>query len=200
VLGLANGFGTHIFCELDPNNAAALRTRTAEAAAGRRVVVVEGDTNANVDTIADHIPERSLTFCFVDPFAIAPLQFSTISRLAEGRRIDFLVLLATGMDVTRNERLYTRPEDSRVSEALGHDDWRARWPQPRIGFGDFVADEFGRSMAGLGYHYDGLADTEEIDNGKNAPIYRLAFFSRHPLGDDFWKKCRRSADRNRWLF
>jgi hypothetical protein len=75
-----------------------------------------------------------------------------------------------------------------------------RWPQPRIGFGDFVADEFGRSMAGLGYHYRGLADTEEIDNGKNAPIYRLAFFSRHELGDDFWKKCRQSADPNRRLF
>jgi hypothetical protein len=69
-----------------------------------------------------------------------------------------------------------------------------------MGFGDFVADEFGRSMASLGYHYTGLADTEEIDNGKNAPIYRLAFFSRHPLGDDFWKKCRRSADPNRRLF
>jgi three-Cys-motif partner protein len=200
VLGIQNGFGTHIFCELDQANANALRTRTAAAAAGRRVVVVEGDTNANVDTILSHIPERSLTFCFVDPFAIAPLQFTTIRRLADARRMDFLVLLATGMDVTRNERLYTRPEDRRVSEAVGHDNWRARWPQLRMGFGDFVADEFGRSMATLGYHYSGLADTEEIDNGKNAPIYRLAFFSRHPLGDDFWKKCRRSADPNRRLF
>jgi three-Cys-motif partner protein len=133
VLGLQNGFGTHIFCELDPANAEALRTRTAEAAAGRRVVVVEWDTNANVDAILNHVPERSLTFCFVDPFAIAPLQFTTIRRLADARRMDFLVLLATGMDVTRNERLYTLLEDLRVSEAVGHDNWRASWPQPRTG-------------------------------------------------------------------
>lgn len=147
-------------------NAAALRTRTAEAAAGRQVVVIEGDTNANIDTILNHIPERSLTFCFVDPFAIGPLQFSTIKRLAEARRMDFLVLLATGMDVTRNERLYTRTDDSPVSEALGHDEWRARWPQPRIGFGDFVADEFGKSMTRLGYHYNGLADTRRSTTAK----------------------------------
>ena len=200
VLGIADGFGTNIFCELDPENAAALRARTAAAGTERRVEVIEGDSNASVDAVLRCIPERSLTFCFVDPFGIAPLQFKTVRRLAEARRMDFLVLLATGMDATRNEPRYTLTEDRRVSEAVGHDEWRARWPQPRIGFGDFVADEFGRSMATLGYHYRGLADTEEIDNGRNAPLYRLAFFSKHPLGDDFWKKCRRSADPNRRLF
>lgn len=200
VLGIPNGFTKYIFCELNAENADALRKRAAAIGGSKDVVVIEGNTNANVDTILSHIPEGTLTFCFVDPFAIGPLQFATIRRLANARRIDFLVLLATGMDVNRNESRYIREDDQTVSGALGHDDWRARWPQSRIGFGDFVADEFGRSMAALGYHYNGLADTEEIDNGKNAPIYRLAFFSKHPLGDDFWKKCRRSADPNRRLF
>jgi len=67
-------------------------------------------------------------------------------------------------------------------------------------FGDFVADEFGRSMGSLGYHYDGLASTKEIRNGKNAPIYRLAFFSKHSLGEDFWEKCKKAANPNRYLF
>lgn len=200
VLGIPNGFTRYIFCELSAENADALRRRSSAAAPKKDVVVIEGDTNGNVETILSHIPEGTLTFCFVDPFAIGPLRFATIRRLANARRVDFLVLLATGMDVTRNEPRYTREDDDTVSVAVGHDEWRTRWPQPRVGFGDFVADEFGRSMATLGYHYNGLADTEEIDNGKNAPIYRLAFFSRHPLGDDFWKKCRRSADPNRRLF
>jgi len=200
VLGLPTGFTHHIFCELDPSNAAALRIRAEKTGANRHVVVIEGDTNENVDAILSHVPEGSLTFCFADPFSLAPLRFATIKRLAAERRMDFLVLLATGMDAARNEPTYTQPSKQRVSETVGHDEWRKRWPQPNIRFGDFVANEFGRSMAGLGYHYTGLADTQEIDNGKNAPIYRLAFFSRHPLGDDFWKKCRRTADPNRRLF
>lgn len=200
VLGIPNGFSKYILCELNNVNAEALRKRSAAVSGSKDVVVIEGDTNANVDVILSHIPEGTLTFCFVDPFAIGPLQFATIRRLANARRVDFLVLLATGMDVNRNEPRYTSDDDITLTATLGHEDWRARWPQPKIAFGDFIADEFGRSMASLGYHYGGLADTEEIDNGKNSTIYRLAFFSRHQLGDDFWKKCRRSADPNRRLF
>lgn len=200
VLGVKKQFSKHIFCELDADNASALRQRAAAAAPERNVVVIEGDTNANVASILGEIPARALTFCFVDPFKIAPLRFATLQPLVSARRMDILVLIATGMDGNRNEDLYVRSGEKTVSDAVGHDDWRVRWPQPNLRFGDFVANEFGRSMGSLGYHYDGLASTKEIRNGKNAPIYRLLFLSKHSRGDDFWEKCKKAANPNRYLF
>ena len=46
--------------------------------------------------------------------------------------MDFLIVLAVGMDATRNEKVYARPDDKRVDGFLGIDDWRKRWQDARI--------------------------------------------------------------------
>jgi hypothetical protein len=62
----------------------------------------------------------------------------------------------------------------------------------KTGFGDFLTDAFGKEMTALGYIYTGIEKTELIRlTTKNVPLYRLAFFSRHPRGDEFWKEARR---------
>jgi three-Cys-motif partner protein len=199
-LGISTAFDRYIFSELEHENAQALRQRAGVAAPDRDVIVVEGDSNANVESIVNSIPKGSLTFCFVDPFNLKSLRFGTIERLAHRNKMDVLVLVATGMDGTRNESTYTDPDASTVSQTVGNDDWRKRWPQKNLAFGDFIVDEFGRSMTSLGYLYSGLPSTKQIQNGRNAPIYRLAFFSKHSRGDEFWEKCKVSVDPNRRLF
>lgn len=60
------------------------------------------------------------------------------------------------------------------------------------GFGDFLTDAFGKEMTELGYIYTGIEKTELIRlTTKNVPLYRLAFFSRHRRGDEFWKEARK---------
>jgi three-Cys-motif partner protein len=156
---------------------------------------VVGDSNETIDQVIAHIPRysstnRVLTFCFVDPYRVANLKFRTIERLAANRAIDFLVLIPTGMDATRNER----QQNQLLDEFLGNANWRTdRAAQPTRQFANFVIEEFAHSMEGLDYRWDGLTSTRVIRNSRNAPIYHLAFFSKHPRGSDFWKKCQKST-------
>lgn len=200
VLDVPTPFSTYIFCELDEATANALRERAAAHVRTRNVHVVAGDTNENISNVVALIPSGALTFCFADPFRLENLRFATLEALARNRRVDFLVLLATGMDANRNEATYARPGHHTVSNFTGRNDWRTRWPHPSLGFGDFVADEFGRGMVELGYTYAGLATAKVIVNNKNVPLYRLAFFSKHPLGTKFWDECRKYTDPQKSLF
>lgn len=182
VLDVPKPFSVYIFCEFEPANAAALRQRASAHVPPRNVHVITGDTNEKISDVVALIPSGSLTFCFADPYRLENLRFATVEALARDRRTDFLVLLATGMDANRNEATYAKSGHQTVSNFTGRGDWRVRWPHASLGFGDFVADEFGRGMGDLGYAYSGLATTKVIVNNKNVRLYRLAFFSKHPLG------------------
>jgi three-Cys-motif partner protein len=200
VLGLPTPFTKYIFCELDERNADALRQRVDAHQPPRDAVVLSGNTNEMVEGVISLVPAGSLTFCFVDPFRLENLLFKTIELLARARRTDFLVLLPSGMDANRNEGTYVKSGHLSVSNFIGRNDWRSRWPHRTLGFGDFVADEFGKSMTEIGYAYPGLSSTKVIYNNKNVPLYRLAFFSRHPLGTKFWDECRKYTDPQKSLF
>lgn len=200
VLDLPTPFQKYVYSELDEANAMALETRSARHAPKRDVAVVRGDTNANIGEIVSRISPQALTFCFADPFKLENLRFGTIKALAAARRIDFLVLLASGMDANRNEAEYVKPANDVVGNFTGASDWRERWPHDKLNFGDFVADEFGRAMKTLGYKYEGLAATKVITNTKNAPLYRLAFFSRSDLGMKFWYESLKYTNPQRSLF
>lgn len=205
VLEVPQPFTKYIFCELEPLKLNALKQRIATTHPTRDVRYVEGDCNERVDDIAALIPPysktyRVLTFCFVDPYNIGSLSFATLDRLARNRRIDFLVLVASGMDANRNRDLYLRPESDAVSRFLGTERWRDEWPQSRLPFGDFVADQFGIAMRRLDYVYNGLATLQLVrSTEKNLALYHLGVFSKHPLGAEFWQKCRQSAKAQRSL-
>jgi three-Cys-motif partner protein len=205
VLDLPHPFTKYIFCELDRSKLNALSQRIATAYPGRDIQFVEGDCNERVDDIAALIPAyskafRVLTFCFVDPYNIGSLMFKTLVRLARNRRIDFFVLIASGMDANRNRELYLRPENASVSRFVGSDTWRTEWPKSKLSFGDFVADQFGESMRRLDYVYEGLAGLQVVrSTEKNLALYHLGVFSKHPLGAEFWQKCRQSAKAQRSL-
>jgi len=164
----------------------------------RDVKYVRGDSNENVETILSHIPQyrrgfRVLSFCFVDPFKVANLKFDTIKRLADGgRKIDFLVLILSGMDAQRNwER-----ESGSYAQFLGSTDWRNKWEEQRsteASFANFFVNEFASSMVAIGYRWEGIASTEAIKNRNHSPMYRLAFFSRNELGSHFWDICREAT-------
>jgi three-Cys-motif partner protein len=201
VLDVRKPFSRYVFSELDAAKTEALRERLRATAPDRDTHVIDGDTNENVRRVLDLIPKRSLTFCFADPFNIENLRFRTIETLATNRKVDFLVLLPTGMDPNRNEATYAKASNEVVEHFTGARDWRTRWPHDRLGFGDFVADEFGRSMQRLGYIYDdGLAATRAIVNSRHAVLYRLAFFSTNALGMKFWYDSIKYTNPQRSLF
>lgn len=150
--------------------------------------------------------ESALTFCFVDPFSMKNLHFQTIEELCEQprRAIDFLVLIPTGYDATRNEWLYESEKSDVVDRFLGDATWRQGWDPARArgtDFARFVTDSFGAAMERLGYIYSGFGETQVIRLPvKNVPLYRLALFSRHRLGAKFWREVRKYAPDQRSLF
>ena len=138
-----------------------------------------------------------LSLCFADPCDIG-LKFGTIRYLAERRFVDFLILLALYMDANRNNQNYVSPKSAKVAEFLESPDWRKEWKlaeSGRVPFPNFLAEAFSRRMEGQGYIYQPIYKMKEIMfPDKNWPLYRLALFSRHQLGYDYWDETLKYSD------
>jgi len=200
-LSVPNRFDNYVFCDKDEASIAALRQRVTRTAPSVAAEYLIGDVSQMFALVTAMIPQdraghRVLSFCFVDPFSI-DLHFASIAALAGGRSIDFLILLALGMDANRNWQQYTRPEDHRVDRFLGTEDWRSRWREAQRRSHSpirFLAEEYSAAMARLGYRPMPIDTMPEIRmTGNNVPLYYLAFFSRNELGLKFWEAARRAS-------
>ena len=83
--------------------------------------------------------------------------------------------------------------------------WRSDWARENdhsgAAFARFVASAFDRQMAQMGFTHGGRLEAETIKlAAKNVALYILAFYSRHPLGSDFWNKARKASRSQMTLF
>lgn len=188
ILALSAKDSRYIFCEENSAALTALKTRVAKSFPDRTVSFVEGDCNAKVEEVCNHIPTGgALTFCLADPYDLS-IRFSTVSRIAE-YRTDFLILLALYMDANRNEANYLAPENRKIDDFLGVPDWRERWKHRSadIKFPRFLAEEYAKQMEGLGYLPVPFARMKQVRSDvRNLPLYHLALFSRHELAYHYW--------------
>jgi three-Cys-motif partner protein len=200
-LSLKNRFSKYILCEQDPARAQALASRMERMAGGADWVIYDGNVNTRVDEILARIPSRALCLCFADPFSL-DLRLTTLTRLSAGRKMDFLVLLAIGMDAARNEAPYTAEGSSRLAFLLGRGDWRPEWLAAKargIKFGPWVRLAFGKAMKSIGYsECEPHIVRRELDN---APLYDLTLYSKHEsLACRFWAQaCKYSTDQTSFL-
>jgi len=206
-LGGPNQFDRYIFCELDPENMSALKSRVKKKHIGNDVCYVAGDVNLMTDEILGLLPKFSkdqkvLAFCFADPFNLGNLHFSTIKKLSV-YRMDFLVLLPS-MDPTRRKHLLLKREDEVVARFTGNYQWRHAWKEEEsknTSFDIFIAKLFSESMREMGHKYGGLDhSTLTRATEKNLSIYRLGFYSQHQLGEKFWKEAMKASIDQRSLF
>ena len=202
ILGLTETFQKYIFCEHDEVNLDALTKRCRRDFFRRAATIIPGDANESMDRIIAEMPRpgrnyRVLGFCFLDPYQMDNLNFSTIEVLST-RFMDFLVLIPSGMDANRNEQNYVRSRNKTVDNFVGNREWRDRWKFERaLGktFGNFVVEEFGRAMQRLGYLDPGIRESKLIrSDDKNLPLYRLSLYSKHPLGKKFWNETKKYSD------
>jgi three-Cys-motif partner protein len=192
-------FSKYILCDRDARCLDALEARMRRAAPRLDASFIEGDVNARAADIVAGIPSHSaarrvLSFCFVDPFGL-DIHFDTIQTLGNGRAMDFLILLALGMDATRNWGTYLKPENTKVGRFLGDNAWRPRWATAeRHGTSpiQFLANEYALAMTRLGYltkSLDQMIEVRTYDN--NMRLYYLAFFSKNERGYQFWEKVKK---------
>jgi three-Cys-motif partner protein len=199
-LEIPHRFDRYIFCEKDNEKIDALRKRiTSYPEADVRFL--HGDANILVNKILAEFPSHDqankvLAFCFADPFSLENLKFSTIEQLAS-RFVDFLILIPTGMDANRNVRLYSDPNNRTVDNFVGTSEWRAEWEKAKLlpePFGGFLTKLYAERMKNLRYINQAAEQSQLVrSTRKNLPLYRLTFFSRHPLGEKFWKEIKKYA-------
>ncbi len=191
-LTVPDPFDKYIFCEESEELLSVLRKRTERIAPTASVDYVLGDCDEQIDKICSLIPQYSstqtvLSLCFVDPFDFG-IKHKTVRKLSEFY-IDFLVLLAIGMDATRNYDHYVGGASTKIDEALGNKDWRERWKQfaRKEEFRRFLAQEFARSMESLQYLPQEQYQMKEVRTA-NRSLYHLALFSRNVRAFKFWQE------------
>lgn len=192
-LTVPSPFDKYIFCEENPDLLTALKARVKRIAPGVSVSFVSGRCDSEIERICAEIPQHSsnnkvLSLCLVDPFDFG-IKFETLRRLS-AVFVDFVVLLAIGMDANRNYDRYVDGNSTKIDEALGNTQWRERWKAVgvrRRDFRPFLADEFSKSMESLGYLRKPLDRMKLVrSDDKNLPLYYLALFSRSETAYKFW--------------
>jgi three-Cys-motif partner protein len=199
-VNVQNPFDKYIFCELENELLDALKQRVVKANSNISAEYIYGDCNKNIDAILSVIPHAStkfrvLSFCVVDPFAMGGLNFETLRRLSV-RYMDFLVLIPTYMDANRNLKKYD-VNPANVASFIGKKKWLDDWHTKEKGgirFSKYIADSFTEQMVSLNPPYlrppVGLDELVRI-KGNQSPLYQLSFYSRHPLGQTFWKQAQK---------
>jgi three-Cys-motif partner protein len=192
-LTVACPFDKYIFCEEDEQLLTALKIRSGRIAPEANVSYVLGNCDEKIDEICRAIPKwsstnRVLSLCVVDPFDFG-IKFETLKRLSQVY-MDFVVLLAIGMDANRNYDHYVDGNSPKIDEALGNTEWRERWrlaASRRSNFRQFLAVEFSRSMESLGCLPTPPGRMRQVrSDEKNLPLYCLALFSRRHTAHRFW--------------
>ena len=192
-LTVTNPFDKYIFCEEREDLLDALKARAYRIAPQANITYIRGNCDIEVERILKEIPKASsanrvLSLCLVDPFDFG-LKFATLRRLSTVF-MDFVVLLAIGMDANRNYEHYVEGNSTKIDEALGNTEWRERWKAVgvrRSDFRPFLAEQFCRSMESLRYLKKPLDRMKLVRSvEKNLPLYYLALFSRNETAFNFW--------------
>lgn len=203
-------FDKYIFCEADKEKYIALQQRSKTMFPDAESVIINENANSSVNKILSVIPKGSknntvLSFCFIDPYNLDNFDFKTIKDLSN-LLIDFMILIPSGMDASRNQRYYSEVKSDKLDKFLGSNDWNKRWIEKKkeiipLPFEEFVVGEFNRSMKDLGYKDPGIKNCCPIrSDSKNLLLYRLVLYSRHALGQKFWKIAQEYADPQMDLF
>lgn len=190
-------FTKYYFVDFEARNADALSERCRASPHGNRVDIRVGDCNLLVDQIVTEIANdsrNSLNLAFLDPEGLE-LRWTTVARLASLRRIDLIINYPEGGLNRLMSREFESATETRVDRFFGTPDWRGvygEWRRTRhVGLHRRLIDLYRSRLDTLGYvevrRGDQSADEPLMRNSqRRAPLYRLLYASKHPLGAKFW--------------
>ncbi|RQP26846.1 three-Cys-motif partner protein TcmP [Albitalea terrae] len=180
--------------DIDPDRAAANELRLM--AHGAPVQKFVGAAYETVDSMIKAVPFGALVLAYIDPYNLEYLSFSIIERLAKLQHVDFAVHFSI-MDLHRNIDMEMNPCRDRFRDALPG--WRTRLPADELSkqsLPNWFFEEWCSRVKDLGFIVS--SRMPRITDGEGRAIYRLVFFSRHPLPNRIWGDIAR--DQNRELF
>lgn len=195
-------FDHYLFVDSDPRNIETLRQRCENLEWGNRAQYFVGDSNTIVHQIVTQIQNweqnsvpgkwsSCLNLAFLDPEGFE-LHWSTVAALAK-MRTD-LIIHYSQMGIKRYMPVAIKdPDEKKFSPFFGSEDWRGiyeKYHGKAPGLQRGLIDFYKRNLCNLGYaevrSTNEAWDEPLMRNTKNAPLYRLLFASKHPLGEKFW--------------
>jgi len=187
-------FAKYFFLEMDRTCFEALGARARKRAPDiwGKVKMILGDCNDTIEQA--ELPSEGLGLAFIDPTGISQLSFETIKKLTAGRQIDLIINFPEGMGIRMNLHQYTQTDANALDRFMGSARWKDRYhEQPLKSFDHMcaeIAKEYLANLGSLGY----LAvdsDWVPVKTDQNTLLYYLLFASKHPRGNDLWRKIKR---------
>lgn len=203
-------FTDYFFVDSDSENINTLQKRCSVSPLASKIHYFVGDSNVKVQEIVDYIAgvDRpfirgqwpSLNLAFLDPEGLE-LEWRTVAALAQIDRMDLIIHYSQN-GITRNlEQCYNSQDETVIDRFFGDRKWRKiyqDWQSKKhqVGIHRQLIDYYKAKLQALGY-VEVLRDDETgaepliTNSKKRAPLYRLLFASKHPLGHNFWKSVTR---------
>jgi len=206
-LTTSHPFTEYFFVDSDGHSMAILRQRCSTSPLLDSVHFHVGDANVIVSDIVEQIlaldrermPGRwsSMNLAFLDPDGLE-LHWKTVATLAQLDRMDLIIHYPQGGLNRYMAKAFDTHGETSVDLFFGGTEWRriySEWKsgQKRFGLHRRLMDHYKERLQDLGYEEvfrdDELGDAPLIRNvRRRAPLYRLLFASKHPLGHEFWQK------------
>lgn len=196
-------FTGYFFTDLSDRYTKALRERCTASSHSQQVQIWTGDCNDLVDGIVAQIKQddwQSLNLAFLDPTGM-DLRWDTVSKLATIKRMDLIIHYPEGGLNRSMSPLFETSAQTGIDSFFGDRGWRKIYQgwlsqgKPS-GLHRRLIDFYKGRLQDLGYEEvlqaDQIGDEPLIRNvRRRAPLYRLLFASKHPLGHKFWHKVTR---------
>jgi three-Cys-motif partner protein len=200
-------FTDFYFVEMNHSNIETLKQRCSASPLYSHIHFIGNDSNIVVQEIvksilaADHTYIKGVRSClnlaFLDPEGLE-LQWQTVATLTQPYTMDLIIHYPQG-GLNRNmEQFYQAEEETAIDLYFGGSEWRTIYKDYRnrqipSQVHRELMDYYKGKLQDLGYKEvlrdDEIGDEPLIRNAKRgAPLYRLMFASKHPLGHDFWQK------------
>lgn len=185
-------FTHYVFVDKSARCIGALKNRVTAAGTMASITLIQGDVNTCIPRVKAALPRVGrgkpglLSLCFVDPYN-ANVKFQSIRDLSRFK-MDFLILLALGYDVTRNLDRYRAPGNTLIADLIDCPTWRDEFKQfdpTGRDINRFILAKYDKAMKGLGHQ---PAEPHAVKaTGMGVLLYYLVFYSKHALGNKLWK-------------
>ena len=192
-VALEHPFSEYIFIEDNPVLVDALTRRVKAHPKHRQVRII---SESWIDLVASgtlRFDAGTLVVAFVDPTGISQMPFSAMQKLGRFPKIDLLVTIQYRLGIVWNAPQYRKSTSGQTAldNFLGDDVWR-EWENKEAGeFGRLAVEHFCNKFQTA----EGFIATRHVLVPESNPLYRFTLFSRHPLGEDFWRKVLKIDDR-----
>ena len=198
-------FTNYYFVDQNRQNIADLQERCSVSSVSDQIQYFVGDSNVVAREIVDHVLSidrqrmpgqySSLNLAFLDPEGLE-MHWETIAALAQPYTMDLIIHYPQGGLNRYMGQACQEKEQTAIDLFFGGFDWRTIYER----YGNnhrLLIDHYKGKLQEVGYREvlrdDEVGDEPLMRNAqRRAPLYRLLFASKNPLGHDFWRAVTRS--------